>query len=32
MDEFEDAPQLDATTAIADARAALANEPKLRWR
>ncbi|HWK17948.1 MAG TPA: site-specific integrase, partial [Solirubrobacteraceae bacterium] len=31
MDEFEDASQLDATTAIADARAALANEePKLR--
>jgi hypothetical protein len=30
MDEFEDAPQLDAHTAIADARAALAREaPKL---
>jgi integrase len=31
MDEFEDAPQLDAPTAITNARAALANEePKLR--
>jgi integrase len=31
MDEFEEAPQLDAHTAIANARAALANEePKLR--
>jgi len=31
MDEFEDAPHLDAHTAIANARAALANEePELR--
>jgi hypothetical protein len=30
MDEFEDAPQLDAQTAITEARAALAGEaPKL---
>jgi hypothetical protein len=33
MDEFEDAPQLDAHTAIADARAALTSEaPSLRRR
>jgi hypothetical protein len=27
MDEFEDSPRLDAHTAIADARAALATQP-----
>jgi integrase len=32
MDEFEDAPQLDAHTAIADARAALANDDPKRER
>ena len=32
MDEFEDAPQLDAHTAIADARASLANDDPKRER
>ena len=32
MDEFEDAPQLEAHTAITDARAALANDEAKRER